>query len=146
MDALKWILQFAYFLMGITASLPHSSLLPNSQRYASLRVNENKNHSISQSLLQDDVGEYGPKQQIRKDTTSIYLPVGNRRESHEQDWGENASLSLLLNTIVRHELDDCDLVLACNAAFCGSTVQQILPMLPNVRQVGGKVDIFKPRC
>lgn len=144
MDSALRFLQLACLLMGITPSFPESLLLSNSQRHVSLRATENKNHSASQ-FIPADAEEHYPAGQLFGRNTAASFPIGSRRKPDAETWDENPILSLLLTTIVKQDLKDCDLVLACNAAFWGSNVMQVLLMLPNVRQVSAKTDDYNDR-
>ncbi|KAK8387406.1 hypothetical protein O3P69_018177 [Scylla paramamosain] len=61
--------------------------------------------------------------------------VRKRQEKIFETRNDDANLGLLMVTVVRQELSHCDLVLACSATFCRSSVLHTLLMFPNLRQV-----------
>lgn len=130
-----WRLQLLIFtLLEAVPSFSSTYFLPPKQGYSGLGAVQNNSHSTPQffsTQLQTPLLSGKP-------ATSFL--VGKRHEHVVKPWGEDATLQLLLVTVVRRELRHCDLVLACSVAFCWSTVLQTLLMLPNIKQVRDSLD------
>ena len=134
MPTIQTLQLLIFMLLGVTSSLSSTLLLPLKQRYSSLGIAENNINSTPQFFSPNKVEAQLQTPLLSRKRDNSFL-LGKSRKNVIEKWGEDAILGLLLMAVVRQELRHCDLVVACSAALCWSTVLHTLLTLPNVRQV-----------